>query len=165
MFFDISSIRRPSVDAHHQGICHAVALGPARAADAVDVVLGLVGHVVVEHDIHVVDVKTPGRHIGGHQDTELAVLEFTQGFSRMRCWMSPWMASLVMPRIRRRPASRSAIFLVLQKAMARSYSPCSESHHQVRLLAPVGQVDAVLLDVGAVVLIGTNGNLHRVADW
>ena len=34
--------------------------------------------------------------------------------------MSPWMASQEMPRISKSPASRSVMFLVLQKAMTRS---------------------------------------------
>ena len=40
----------------HQCVRHAAALGAARAADAVDVILVFKRHVVVEHRIDVVDV-------------------------------------------------------------------------------------------------------------
>ena len=60
--------------------------------------------------------------------------------------MSPWMASQVMPRICSRPASRSVMFLVLQKAMARSYAAVvQQGHHGVQLLLPAVQINAVLL--------------------
>ena len=56
-----------------------MALGPAGAADAVDVVLVLVGHVVVEHRVHIVDVQSPGGHVGGGQHPQLALPELLEG--------------------------------------------------------------------------------------
>ena len=53
-------------------------LGPTGAADAVDVVLLLVGHIVVEYHIHIVDVQAPGSHVGGHQHPDLALFELFQ---------------------------------------------------------------------------------------
>src|SRR5690606_7164426 len=51
-------------------------LAPARgAADAVHVVLGIERKVVVEDELHAVDVQAAGGYVGRHQDLELAGLE------------------------------------------------------------------------------------------
>ena len=52
-----------------------MALGTACPADAVDVVLVLLRHVVVEHGVHVVHVDAAAGHVGGHEHPELAVPE------------------------------------------------------------------------------------------
>ena len=54
---------------------HSLAACAARTADAVDVVLGIVGEVVVDHYLQVGDVDTAGRDICGDEELELRVLE------------------------------------------------------------------------------------------
>ena len=53
--------------------------GPARAANAVDVGLGHVGEVVVEHPGQLVDVNAPGGDVGGHQHPYPPRLEVVEG--------------------------------------------------------------------------------------
>ena len=62
-----------------QGEGHAVALGPSGTADPVDIVLVVVGNVIVEHCVHVVDVQTAGGYIRGHQHPQLPIPELLQG--------------------------------------------------------------------------------------
>ena len=62
-----------------EGDREALGSGAARAADAVHVVLGLGGHVVVHHVGHLVDVDAAGQHVGGHEDVGLAGGEVVQG--------------------------------------------------------------------------------------
>ena len=59
----------------HERIRHAAALGAARAADAVDVILVFKRHVVVEHRIDVVDVDAAGGHVGRDKNRQLAAAE------------------------------------------------------------------------------------------
>lgn len=49
--------------------------GARRAADAVDVVLGIVRHVVVDDQADILDVDAARHDVGGHQDLDLVVLE------------------------------------------------------------------------------------------
>ena len=51
------------------------AAGAAGAADTVKVVFGIVGQVVVDHDLDVIDVDAAGRHIGGHEEFEARFAE------------------------------------------------------------------------------------------
>ena len=53
--------------------------GPAGAADPVDIGLGHLGQVVVEHVGQLLDVQAPGGDVGGHQHPDRAVLEVGQG--------------------------------------------------------------------------------------
>ena len=55
-------------DRGDKSVGDAVLFGAAGAADAVDIILLLIGHVVVEHRIHIVDVQPAGSHVGGHKD-------------------------------------------------------------------------------------------------
>jgi hypothetical protein len=41
----------------------------------VDVVLGVVGHVVVDHEAEVVHVDAPRGHVGGHEEGKRTLLE------------------------------------------------------------------------------------------
>jgi hypothetical protein len=47
----------------------------ASAADTVEVGVGVVGHVVVEHDVDLLDVDATGEQIRRHQESELELLE------------------------------------------------------------------------------------------
>ena len=53
----------------------AKAPGAARAADAVDVILGMAGQVIVEHVADGGNVEAPRRHVRGDQQPQLAVAE------------------------------------------------------------------------------------------
>ena len=53
----------------------AALAGAAGAADAVDIVVGVVRHVEIDHDRHVGDVEAARGHVGGHQEVDLAGLE------------------------------------------------------------------------------------------
>ena len=65
----------------HQGHGNAGGACAARAADAVHIVFGVEGHVVVEDGRHVLDVQATGRDVGTHQQIHLAALE---GFKRLQ---------------------------------------------------------------------------------
>ena len=56
----------------HEGGDDALAAGAGRAARAVEVGLVVLGRVVVDDDVDVLDVEAPGGHVGGHEDGELA---------------------------------------------------------------------------------------------
>ena len=53
----------------------ALLAGAARAADAVHVVLGVVGKIVVHHQFEIVDVDAAGGHVGGDQKRKRRPLE------------------------------------------------------------------------------------------
>ena len=57
----------------------AAVAGAAGAADAVDVVLRLVGQIEVHHMRQLVDVDAAGSDVGGHQHAHLTALEARQG--------------------------------------------------------------------------------------
>ena len=47
----------------------------ARTRHAMEIGVGIFGHVVVEHDVHSLDIHTTTEQIGGHQNTLLEILE------------------------------------------------------------------------------------------
>mmetsp|Transcript_11992 Transcript_11992/g.50212 ORF Transcript_11992/g.50212 Transcript_11992/m.50212 type:complete len:251 (+) Transcript_11992:284-1036(+) len=49
-----------------------------RAPDAVQVRLGVLGEVKVDHDVHALDVDAAGEQVGGHQVAALAVAEVVE---------------------------------------------------------------------------------------
>ena len=57
----------------HNGKSVAHALRPAGAADAMDIVLGMLRHVVVDHVADLLDVDAARGDIGGHHDFVAAV--------------------------------------------------------------------------------------------
>ena len=63
------------VAAADKGRRHALATGTAGTADAVDVVLGIMGKVVVDHHLEVVDVDAACGDIRGDKELEFRVLE------------------------------------------------------------------------------------------
>mmetsp|Transcript_100526 Transcript_100526/g.255769 ORF Transcript_100526/g.255769 Transcript_100526/m.255769 type:complete len:434 (-) Transcript_100526:391-1692(-) len=62
-----------------EGVRVALLAGSARAPDAVDVVLCVVRRVVVDHELHILDVQASLGDVGRYQDLGLAVLERPQG--------------------------------------------------------------------------------------
>ena len=62
----------------HQGDRGTLVARAAGAAGAVQVGLLVLGHAVVNHVGHVVDVDTAGGHVGGDQDVDLAGAERLQ---------------------------------------------------------------------------------------
>ena len=60
---------------HIEQVAHALLFGAAGAADAVGVMFVVAGHVVVDDSVHVRHVDAAGRHVGGHQNGQLAVPE------------------------------------------------------------------------------------------
>ena len=58
-----------------QGDGASVLAGTRGAADAVDVVFLIVGHVVVDDKLDVVDVNAAGHNVGSHKDVHLSRLE------------------------------------------------------------------------------------------
>lgn len=57
--------------ARDERMSHALGAGSARSANAVNVVLDVGRHVVVQHETDVLNVKTAGGHISGKQDRSL----------------------------------------------------------------------------------------------
>jgi hypothetical protein len=70
--------QRLLITGRHQGEGRSCAAGAARAADAVDVILRMVGNVVVEDVAHGRDVEAPRRHIARNQNGRLALAEAVQ---------------------------------------------------------------------------------------
>ena len=52
--------------------------GPGGAADAVDIVLGVLREVVVDDVAHLLDVQAARGHVGADHDRELAALEIVE---------------------------------------------------------------------------------------
>ncbi len=53
--------------------------GPACPADAVNVIVRILGHVEVDHTGQIADVEAPGRHVRGHENPDFPCLELLQG--------------------------------------------------------------------------------------
>src|SRR5699024_1796527 len=64
--------------AGHQRYRQSLAASPAGAADAMDIVFGHVGNVVVDHVRELVDVQAAGSNIGSHQHADPVFLELAQ---------------------------------------------------------------------------------------
>ena len=62
-----------------KGDGNPVHIGPPGSPDAVDVVLGVGREIVIDHVGDSVDVDASSRDVGGHEDPDLAVLEFLEG--------------------------------------------------------------------------------------
>ncbi len=62
----------------------AAAPRPAGAADAVHVRLGIVGHVEVDDVAETIEIEAARRHVGRHQDVDLAALERGDGALALR---------------------------------------------------------------------------------
>ena len=136
---------------------------PPGAADPVDVVLLLVGHVVVEHRVHVVDIQPPGRHVGGHQHLKLPLLELPEG-------ALPLLLGDVAvdglagkaPHFQQPRQTVGHVFRVAEGDGPLVAPVGQQGAHGVQLLLPAHQLDGVLLDVRAVFLHRADGDLRRV---
>ena len=139
-----------------------MALGPAGAADAVDVVLILVGHVVVEHRVHVVDVQPPGGHVGGGQHPQLALPEFLEGLLPHPLLDVPVDGLAGDPPHPQQAGEPVGHVLGVAEGDDPVKAPdLHEADHGVHLFVPV-HVQAVLADVRLVLLVSPDGDLHRV---
>ena len=146
----------------NKGISHAVALGPACPADAVDVVFVLVGHVVVEHRVHIVHVDASGRHIGGDKDPQLAPAEPGHHF------LTLFLGNIAVNALGVHTPHLQQLGDTLRIALG-----VAEDHGPVVLLQlqnPLKgvhlfvhhHVHAVLEDIRLVLLVGPYGDLHRI---
>ena len=61
-----------------EGVGGAGAVFPAGSSDPVDVILGIVRIIVVDHELDVVDVQSSGGDVGGHQNGRGSSAEFAQ---------------------------------------------------------------------------------------
>ena len=68
------------------------ASGPS---DPVDVGVDVVGHVVVDDVVDVLDVQPPCGDIGGDEDVDLVLLKVPDDPLPLLLWRSPWMASIL----------------------------------------------------------------------
>ncbi len=59
----------------YERYCHAVALSTGRTTNAMNVVLYVVGHIIVDDHLYVIDVYTAGHDICCYQHIDLARLE------------------------------------------------------------------------------------------
>ena len=55
--------------------CYSVALGTGSTSDAVDIVLNVARHVVVDYHLYVVDVYAACYDVGSHKHVDIAGLE------------------------------------------------------------------------------------------
>ena len=69
---------------HTERDCHARPTRAARAADAVDVIFGMAGQIVVEHMADAGNIKPACRHIRCDQETQLAFAEPIERAGAMR---------------------------------------------------------------------------------
>eukprot|EP00438_Fugacium_kawagutii_P006412 Skav224265 [mRNA] locus=scaffold2636:211941:218280:+ [translate_table: standard] len=63
-----------------EGDSEAFLSSPASSSNAVDIVLGVVGGIVVHHQTNTLDVKTTGCHVGCNQNLQFPRLQTAQGF-------------------------------------------------------------------------------------
>ena len=139
-----------------------MALGPARAANSMDIILVLVGHVIVEHRVHVVDVQAPGGHVGGHQHPHLALPEFLQGLFPHRLGDVPVDGRAGdAPHVQQTGQPVGHVLGVAEGDDPLIAPHVQQMGHHVGLFAAV-HLKAVLGDVGPVLLVGLDGDLHRV---
>src|SRR5262249_25560500 len=56
----------------------AAAAGPARAADAMNIIIGMMRHVEIEDVAHIGDVEAAGGHVGGDQQGHLVLAKLVE---------------------------------------------------------------------------------------
>src|SRR6185437_7370369 len=59
---------------------YTVGLRPGRSPDTMDIILAVIGDIVIDHHLDVVDVDPPGKDVGSHQDRQTTAPEFQQYF-------------------------------------------------------------------------------------
>ena len=147
----------------HQRVRHAAASSAARAADAVDVILVFKRHVVVEHRVHVVDVDAAGGHVGRDEDRQLAAAEARHD------GLALFLRDIAVDAVSLKALHHQKCLEPLCHALR-----VAERHHALVALGAdnlrhdVGQndkahVDAVLRDIGLILLLGLHGDLLGVA--
>lgn len=102
-----------------------------------DVGLGVVRDVVVEHMRYPVDVEPAGGHIGGNQDVDAlgaAVFERGDGALALPCGMSPLMAAAENPRALSFSATSSVACLVRTKTIIASNGSTSRTRVSASIL-------------------------------
>ena len=57
----------------------ALALGPASAANPVNVIVGVAGNGSVDHQVELWHIDAPAGHIGCHEVTQISSLELVHG--------------------------------------------------------------------------------------
>ena len=78
----------------------ACALSAPRATDAVDVGIGSVWHIEVDHMRNTVNIQTTRRNVGGDHDAEVTCLEAVQGLFALSLCAIAVQAGDTMPRVR-----------------------------------------------------------------
>ena len=76
----------------HERDRHAALARPRGATRAVEVGLVVLGRVVVDDDVDVVDVDAAGGDVGGDEHLDLAAVKSASAFSRAPWRRSPWIA-------------------------------------------------------------------------
>ena len=107
----------------------AAGAGPAGAADAVHVVLGILGQGEIDHVAHVVDVDAAAGHVRGHQDPDGA------GSELIECLDTPGLGHV--PRQHR---ATDAVTPQEFGELSGLVAPVGEDHDPFRVL-PVDQVE------------------------
>ena len=164
----VVGLGRDVVDAQLGGVVrdeghrHALALGPAGAADAVDVVLVLVGDVAVEDDVHVVHVDAPGRHVRGDEDGDLPLAEAVHDLLPALLGDVPVDALGVdAPHLQELADALGVALGVAEGHAAVKAGLLQDLRDGVGLLV-AGHLHAELLDVGLVLLVRPDGDLLGV---
>ena len=67
-----------------EGDGDSVTVGTCRTADAVDIILGIVGNIVVDDHCDVIDVNASRENVRGHQHINLATLELEHHLVALR---------------------------------------------------------------------------------
>ena len=64
----------------HKCVCRSIRFRPRRSANTMYVIFTVVRHVVVDHQVDIINVDTTAKNICCHQDGKPATLEFHQHF-------------------------------------------------------------------------------------
>ena len=76
----LDALETVDVQVADEGDGNAVALSTGGTSDAVHIVLGIVGHVVVDDTQNVVDVDASRHNVGSHEHIHLSGLELQHDF-------------------------------------------------------------------------------------
>ena len=119
---DLGADRLPGVEVPlaDEGDGRPLAPGPAGAADAVDVRVGVLGDVEAEDVRQVGDVEAAAGDVGGDEELDLAGAEGGQGAIALALREPPWSAATFLPRRFSVAAKRSTPIWVWRKTRRRS---------------------------------------------
>ena len=141
---------------------HALPPGPPGAADAVNIVLIFIRDITVEHDIHIVHINPPGRHIGRNEDPKPALPETVHHLLPLFLRDIPVNALGVNPTQLQKLGDSLCGPFRIAKAHTAVKAGLQKDFLNGVSLAVIADIHAELLDVRLVLLILPNSDLLRI---